>query len=146
MENRLMLRDASHTTGSMAVEYALILPALLVFTFGLMDAGRLLWTNITLTRATEVAARCGAVNNPTQCNYQNLCAGNIPACAATEAQNFGISDATATDFVVTTNPACGVQVKASYPFTFLVPWFPQFSASAPFGTTTMTLNATSCYK
>ena len=145
MEHRPMLRDASHTAGSMAVEYALILPALLLFTFGLMDAGRLLWTNITLTRATEVAARCGAVNNPTQCNYQNLCAGNIPACAATEAQNFGISNATASNFAVT-NPACGVQVQATYTFQFLVPWFPQFSASAPFGTTTMTLNATSCYK
>jgi len=140
-----MLRDAPHTAGSMAVEYALILPALLLFTFGLMDAGRLLWTNITLTRATEVAARCGAVNNPTQCNYQNLCAGNIPVCAATEAKNFGISDATAADFVVT-NPACGVQVQATYTFQFLVPWFPQFSASAPFGAPTKTVNATSCYK
>jgi len=141
MDHRLMLRDASHTAGSMAVEYALILPALLLFTLGLMDAGRLLWTIITLTRATEVAARCGAVNNPTQCNYRNLCAGNIPACAATEAQNFGISDATASNFAVT-NPACGVQVQANYTFTFLVPWFP----SAPFGATTKTVNATSCYK
>lgn len=139
--------DASHTAGSMAVEYALILPALLLFTLGLMDVSRLVWTYTTLTRATEVAARCGALSNPTQCNYQNLCAGNIPACAATEAQNFGISNATAANFVVTTPAlACGVQVKANYTFQFLVPWFPQFSASAPFGATTMTLNATSCYK
>ena len=57
----LKLRDAFHTDGSVAIEYGLILPVLLLFTFGLIDAGRLLWTNITLTRATEVAARCGAV-------------------------------------------------------------------------------------
>jgi hypothetical protein len=68
-----------------------------------MDASRLLWTNITLTRATEVAARCGAVN-VTTCP-----AVSIPAYAATQAQNFGISDATAANFVATT-PACGVQL------------------------------------
>ncbi|MGB7977207.1 MAG: TadE family protein [Roseiarcus sp.] len=122
----------------MAIEYGLILPVLLLFTLGIMDTGRLLWTNITLTRATEVAARCGAVNITT------CPAANIAAYAATEAQNFGIYDAAAANFVATT-PACGVQVQATYTFQFVVPWFPQFSASAPFGGTTMTLNATACY-
>lgn len=136
MGHRLRLRDASRTAGTVAIEYGLILPAMLLFIFGLIDASRLLWTNITLTRATEVAARCGAVS-PTIC-------ANIPSFAMTQAQNFGIFDATAADFVATT-PACGVQVQATYTFTFVVPWFPQFSASAPFGATTMRLNATACY-
>jgi Flp pilus assembly protein TadG len=138
MGHTLRLRDPFHTSGSVAIEYGLILPLMLLFTLGLIDAGRLLWTNITLTRATEVAARCGAVN-VTTCP-----AANIPTYAATQAQNFGIYDATAADFVAAT-PACGVQVTATYTFQFVVPWFPQFSAKAPFGATTMTLNATSCY-
>ena len=85
MGRSLRLRDAFHTDGSMAIEYGLILPVLLLFTFGLVDAGRLLWTNITLTRATEVAARCGAVNMTT------CPAAGIAAYAAAEAQNFGIT-------------------------------------------------------
>ena len=84
MVHSLKLRDAFDTAGSVAIEYGLILPAMLLFTLGIMDAGRLLWTNITLTRATEVAARCGAVN-VTTCP-----AASIPAYAATQAQNFGI--------------------------------------------------------
>lgn len=106
MGHGLRLRDAFHTDGSMAIEYGLIPSALLLFTLGIMDTGRLLWTNITLTRAAEVAARCGAVNNATACP-------GVPASAATEAQNFGIYDAAASNFVATT-PACGVQVRDLY--------------------------------
>jgi Flp pilus assembly protein TadG len=131
-------RDASNTAGNVAIEYGLIVPAMLLFIFGLMDASRLLWTNVTLTRATETAARCGAVNTTT------CPAASIPAYAATQAQSFGLYDAVAANFVATT-PACGVQVQATYTFKFVVPWFPQFSSTAPFGGTTMTLNATSCY-
>ena len=121
--------------GTVAIEYGLILPVMLLFTLGIMDAGRLLWTYTTLSRATEAAARCGAVNDTATCP-------SIPAYAV--AQAWGINDVTAADFVATT-PACGVQVQATYTFQFIVPWFPQFSASAPFGATTMTLNATACY-
>ena len=126
---------ASHSDGTVAIEYGLILPAMLLFTLGIMDTGRLLWTYITLSRAAEAAARCGAVNNTTTCP-------SIPAYAA--AQAWGINDVTAADFTATT-PACGVQVAATYTFTFITPWFPSFSASAPFGAPTMTLNATACY-
>jgi Flp pilus assembly protein TadG len=135
-------RAAPNIDGTVGIEYGLILPVLLLFLFGLMDTGRLLWTNITLTRATEVAARCGAIN---PAGVTTCTAANIPAYAATQAQNFGISDAVAADFVATT-PNCGVQVTATYTFQFVVPWFPQFSTKAPFGATTMTLNATSCYQ
>lgn len=126
----------SDTAGTVAIEYGLILPALLLFTLGIMDAGRLLWTNITLSRATDAAARCGAVNT-TAC-----AAASIPAYAAGQA--WAINDIVASDFVATT-PSCGVQVKATYTFKFIVPWFPQFSAKAPFGVSTMVLKATACY-
>jgi Flp pilus assembly protein TadG len=128
--------EASHTDGSVAIEYGLILPAMLLFTLGIMDTGRLLWTNITLTRATEAAARCGAVNTTT------CPAASIPAYAV--AQAWGLSNVTTSAFTVT-YPACGVQVQATYTFQFITPWFPQFGSTAPFGANTMTLNATACY-
>jgi Flp pilus assembly protein TadG len=65
MASSRKLLDSTHNAGSVAIEYGRILPAMLLFTLGLMDAGRLLWTNITLTRATEAAARCGALNAAT---------------------------------------------------------------------------------
>ena len=138
MGHRLRLRAAFHTDGSMAIEYGLILPVLLLFTLGLMDASRLLWTNITLTRATEVAARCGAVNNTATCP-------SIAAYAATQAQNFGIADAKAANFTPTPRRLRRAGRPATYNFHFVVPWFPQFGSRAPFGGTTMPLNATACY-
>ena len=77
------LRDMFHTAGSVAIEYGLILPAMLLFTLGIMDAGRLVWTNMTLSWATDAAARCGAVNTTT------CPAANIPGYAAGLAQQFG---------------------------------------------------------
>ena|SRR5579863_1681151 len=136
MSSRKILPEFTHSAGSVAIEYGLILPVMLLFTLGIMDAGRLLWTNITLTRATEAAARCYAVNSST-CS-----AGAVPAYAASQA--WGINDIAASNFQAST-PACGMQVQATYTFQFLVPWFPQFSAAAPFGAATMTLNATACY-
>ncbi len=126
---RLQLSSrALGSAGTVAIEYALVLPVLLLFTFGIMDASRLLWANITLSHAAEAAARCWAVNA--------CAAGSVEAYAATQA--WGIDNVTFS----TSPPAC---VSGSYTFQFIVPWFPQFSSSAPFGGTTLTLTATACY-
>jgi Flp pilus assembly protein TadG len=130
-------QETSQCNGTVAIEYGLILPAMLLFTLGIMDTGRLLWTYITLTRATEAAARYGAVCNPATVT----CTG-IPDYAVTQA--WGLNDVTAAAFTATT-PACGVQVATTYTFQFITPWFPSFGASAPFGGPTMTLNAKACY-
>src|SRR6185437_931951 len=124
------LRAASECDGTVALEYGLILPLLLLFTLGIIDAGRLIWADITLTRATEIAARCGAVgvvNTPPNCPGATTQAIGV-------AQAWGISDVTFTTPAAT----CGFKVAGTYTFQFLVPWFPQFSAAAPFGATTMT--------
>ncbi len=131
---------APHTDGAVAIEYGLIVPVLLLFTFGIMDMGRLLWTNITLSRATAAAARCGAVDQITCPN-----AGAIQTYAVTQA--WGLNDVTTSTFAVTT-PNCGgaqlgVQVVATYTFQFVIPWF---FGTAPYGSAnTMPLSATACY-
>lgn len=130
-------QDASQRSGTVAIEYGLILPVMLLITLGLMDTGRLLWTYITLSRATEAAARYGAV-----CDSTTVTCNGIPDYAA--AQAWGLNNVAASDFTATT-PACGVQVQATYTFQFVTPWFPQFGASAPFSGPSMTLNATACY-
>jgi Flp pilus assembly protein TadG len=128
VRNRL---PVSARRGATAVEYALVLPALLLFVLGIMDGGRLLWTYTTIYRATEAAARCAAVNT-TACGT----ATQIKNRAVAEAWGLNIGPAAFT----VTMPACGVQVHASHDFTFVIPGLGNI---VPLGT--VTLNATACY-
>lgn len=129
-------RFRSSRRGVAAIEYALLLPVLLLFVLGIIDVGRLMWTYTTLSRAVDAAARCGAINadasSPTAC--QNAAA--IQARAVTEAWGLNI---TSSAFTVT-RPSCGVQVNAVYPFVSIIPGF---GTAAPWGT--LTLLATACY-
>jgi len=120
--------------GAVAVEYAFVLPIMLLFVLGLMECGRLYWTYTTLYRATESAARCGAVN-------ATLCAttAQIQAYAVTQAYGLTI---TASAFTATT-ATCGVQVAASLPFTLVIPWITTGTASGSFNI--ITLTTTACY-
>lgn len=120
--------------GAVAVEYGFILPVLLMLLLGIMECGRLYWTYTTLARATEAAARCGAVNT-------TLCftASQIQAYAVTQAVGLTV---TASMFTATT-ASCGVQVSASMPFTLLIPWVTTGTPSGSFNL--LTLNPVACY-
>jgi Flp pilus assembly protein TadG len=120
-------RNSRRRLGSVAIEYGLVLPALLLFVLGLMDGGRLLWTYATLYRASEAAARCAAVDA-------------VRCGTATDTRDFAVSQAfgltvDATAFTVS-QPACGMQVEGQYDFVFIIPW-------AARGT--ITLETTACY-
>src|SRR5436190_10000002 len=91
--------------GTAAIEYAIVLPVLLVFVLGTMDTGRLLWTYVTLNRATEAAARCAAISaavpTATTCSTVAL----TQSYAANAAWGLTVP---ASAFTVS-NPACGMQ-------------------------------------
>jgi Flp pilus assembly protein TadG len=112
--------------GNVAIEYGLILPVLILFTVGMMDTGRLLWTFTTLSRATAAAARCAAVNDAV-CGA----AGDIKTYAVKQAWGVQVESSA---FAIT-HPACGVQVSVDYTFEFIVPWI---GPSTP-------LTASACY-
>ncbi len=122
-------RSDRRRRGAAAIEYALILPALLLFVIGIMDTGRLIWTYTTLSRAAEAAARCAAVDTA-QCGTL----GQIQSYAASQA--FGLTIA-AGAFTVATE-ACGIQVKGTYAFTSAIPAFGDVVGTIP-------LTATACY-
>lgn len=120
--------------GSTAVDYAIILPLLLMFMLGVADAGRLMWTYATLTRAIDATARCAAVDT-IDCGTAQLVssyAGN---------QLWGVD---ATQLSVTlASAACGKSVHGSYSFSFVTPfiWIAQ-----PFGVSnSLTLTVSACY-
>jgi Flp pilus assembly protein TadG len=114
-------------SGTVGVEYGLLVPALLVFILGIIDTGRLLWTQTTLEHAVEAASRCAAVDT-TLCNT----AAQTQTYAV--AQAYGLS-VTTTNFTVS-SLSCGTNVKASVPFVLIIPYLT---------TTSLTLTATSCY-
>ncbi len=126
------MRDASipgqgWKRGTVAIEFALLLPALLLFILGIADVGRLIWTQTTLDRAVEAAARC-AVVDATTCGNATLTATYAVG------QAFGLTIASSA-FTVTT-PACGTRVAVTMPFTLIIPWIT---------TSRITLAANACY-
>ena len=127
-----MMRAAPLTSerrqgGAVALEYGIILPVFLMLVLGLIDTGRLLWTQTTLDRAVEAAARCGAVNT-VACGT----AAQVQQKAVDEA--YGLTIETSS-FTVSVR-SCGVQVDADYPFKLIIPWIAR---------TDLTLTASGCY-
>lgn len=49
--------------GASAAEFALVLPVLLLFLFGIIDIGRLMWTLNSAEKATQMGARAAVVSN-----------------------------------------------------------------------------------
>jgi Flp pilus assembly protein TadG len=131
MRRPAIIRSLSGRRSSVALEYGLIAPMLIVLVLGIIDTGRLLWTYTTLYRATEAAARCGAINTTTCAT-----ATQIKAYAVVEAWGLTI-DASA--FTVAAQ-ACGLQVSASYDFVSIIPGF---DLVVPIGL--LTLQTKACY-
>ncbi len=122
---------ALNQRGAAAIEFAIILPALLLLVLGIMDTGRLLWTYTTLNSASETAARCYAIQASgctTPAAVQNY--------AVTQAWGLTIS---ASAFSVTTQ-TCGARVSGTYVFTFVIPWL-----SVVGNSNSITLTAVACY-
>ena len=55
-----LLRDRSAAS---AAEFALVLPLLLLFLFGIIDAGRFMWEYNRAEKATQVGARVAVVTD-----------------------------------------------------------------------------------
>lgn len=56
-----LLRDRA---GASAAEFAIVLPLLLLFIFGIIDAGRWIWTFNKAEKATQMGARMAVVTTP----------------------------------------------------------------------------------
>jgi Flp pilus assembly protein TadG len=107
----IMRRLLAAREGAAAVEAAMILPALFLILLGAIEISRFAWERSALQFAVQEAARCAAVQ-PTVCDTP----AHTQAFAATKVSQLNIQ---ASAFTVTT-PACGTQVQASVPYSYLV--------------------------
>ncbi len=99
--------------GSVAVEFALVLPVLLLIVFGIIDFGRLLNAQIELTGAARDGARLAALGYPT---------AEVQARVAAAAPDLsGITTTVAASCPPGAGPTADAQVDVSYPFTFITP-------------------------
>jgi Flp pilus assembly protein TadG len=88
--------------GATAVEFALLLPVLLLVLLGGMEFARIAWTVSTLNFAVQEAARCGAIG---------ACADAAAVQGRAVERAWGLKIPAAA-FTVT-QPACGWNVAAS---------------------------------
>jgi Flp pilus assembly protein TadG len=105
---------ARDPTGSVAVEFALISGALLMFTLGTIELGLTFWSLGVLQNAAEQTARCAAIASP-NCS-------NVPQFAVNTATPMLFTGALTTGNVtVTSNTSCngvaGTYVKVTISIT-----------------------------
>lgn len=109
----------SDRRGSIAAEFALVIPLLLLMSFGIIEFGRTMWVRNSLQSAVEDAARCYALKRP-EC----ATIADVKIYAASKAMGVPI----AADAFAAAPAACGSvsgkQVTVTYPFTSVVPVIP----------------------
>lgn len=108
-KGRARLRD----DGAVAVEFALVLPLLLLVVFGVIDFGRMLNAQISLTQAAREGARWDALGQ-----------SGIPARVTAAAPGLSPGPTTTVLSTCPANAAIGAsaQVRASYTFSFVTPF------------------------
>jgi Flp pilus assembly protein TadG len=102
---------ASRDRGAAAVEFALLLPLLLFLVFGIIDFGRALNAQITLTQAAREGARLAALGE------SNVVSGT--QVAATGLSPVAVS--VVTSCPVGAGAGVNAKVTATYSFTFITP-------------------------
>jgi Flp pilus assembly protein TadG len=122
-----------------AVEFALLLPVLLLIIFGVIDFGRAINAQITLTQAAREGARLAALGYPAT--------GTNSVTSRAQGAAVGLSPVT-----VTVSSSCPLNagvgadavVKTSYSFSFVTPVgaFAAMFGTASFGSVPLTLSAT----
>lgn len=107
----------------------MVIPLLLLFSFGIIEFGRAMWVRNTMQSVVENSARCFALDRAELTTRNCDTTANVQAYAAAAATAAGVKNLVAADFAVTTE-ACGKQVIATYNFQPVVPFIPAMSMTA----------------
>lgn len=120
IKNRLGQRNRH---GAAAVEFAAVLPLLLILVLGCIDVGRFLYNYVSITNATSEAASFASLNGPGRFGGVEQWVAAVKQQAIRESSTLN-PPLTAADIVVDTGvfEAGLVSVEVSHTFTTLVDW------------------------
>jgi Flp pilus assembly protein TadG len=131
MTRRARRGSANSDRGAAAVEFALLLPLLVLLIFGMIDFGRAINAQITITQAAREGARVLALPGGTTVGsdgnqaYQDraIAAGNGLGLTASNVMDLPDSSATPETGCPTGSGSTGddAVVKVTYKFTFITP-------------------------
>jgi Flp pilus assembly protein TadG len=124
MSGRQVLRAVKSKSGTAAVEFALLLPALAMLTVGTLSGGLVMYSVSGLHNAVEAGARCYSVDSI-------ACSSASAAQTYAQSRYYGVSTPTFT----ASTPSCGHQVSGTLSVVF----------SAVVANWTIPLSAVACY-
>lgn len=119
-----LLRSQS---ASSAAEFALVLPLLLLFLFGIIDVGRYMWTLNRAEKATQMGVRYAVVSDPVALviNTDFVNSYSIPGGDVVPNSTFGSAVCNSVNCTVT-GTASGVNGRDGTAFTQIVTWMQNF--------------------
>jgi len=110
--NRRLPGTMGRDRGAAAVEFAIVLPLLLLLAFGIIDFGRALNAQITLTQAAREGARLDALNQPNLVTRTRAAATGLGAVNVTMVYQCQTGDG---------SKNLDATVQTSYSFHFITP-------------------------
>jgi len=121
---RQMFRDERAST---AAEFAMVLPLLILFLFGIIDIGRYMWTLNRLEKATQMGVRYAVVSDPVAnvVNTDFVNGYSIPGGNTVPTATFGNATCTSTSCAVT-GASSGVNGRNAAAFNAIVTWMQKF--------------------
>jgi Flp pilus assembly protein TadG len=110
MRHKRTSNRSARDRGAAAVEFALVLPLLLLIIFGIIDSGRALSAQVILTGAAREGARLAALGQP-----------NVVSRTQAAATGLNPVNVTVTPCAAGAGPAANAVVSVSYSFSFITP-------------------------
>lgn len=107
------MRRRQGDRGAAAVEFALVLPVLLLVIFGIIDFGRMLYAKITLAEAAREGARAAALVGQS--------AGQSQVAKSVTGLDTSAGPVTATVVACTSDPDADATVTVTYTFKLVTP-------------------------
>ncbi len=123
---RRAVRRARRDRGAVAVEFALLFPLLLLLIFGIIDFGRAINAQITLTQAARTGARLASVgaanvSTATQSAAVGLSPVSVTVSDCPAGTTSGSGCTTVTTCPANAGTSASAVVQASYSFSFVTP-------------------------
>ncbi len=119
-------RSRKASRGQSLVEFAMVLPILLILIFGIIEFGMGLRSYISLTNATREGARFAAVGNAPGA-YPTDCTGSVATtvvgrvCVAVEGLDLADFTNVSVSYPNGSSPGNDVRVQADYTYNFITP-------------------------